>query len=255
MPDLGKNRRFQKIRYAASNRFLIVPLDHSVTVGPILGLDNIKRTLHALDKGGASAIIGHYGTLRTAINENVGLGLIHHISSSTVLSPHKDNKVLTASVDFALKLGVDAVSIHINLGVDNDKEMLHNFGSIASQCYDYGIPLLAMLYTPKSEKKGKDRVAEYEKLVRLAFEIGADMVKIAYPGDYAAMQAAIAAAPIPVLIAGGGEGDEESLLQLSEEVVSSGAAGLSVGRRIFQHKDPALLLAKLRKIIDAPVKK
>ena len=100
-------------------------MDHGVTVGPIKGIRSVKAIAEAVASGGADAAVVHKGA---AIFGHRGygrdLGLIIHLSASTALGPDPNNKVLVATVEEALKMGADAVSIHVNVGAEDEGHML-----------------------------------------------------------------------------------------------------------------------------------
>ena len=105
------------------------------------------------------------------------IGLIIHLSASTGLGPDPNHKVLVTSVEKAIQMGADAVSVHVNVGSKKEPEMLMQLGSIAEICDDWGMPLIAMMY-PRGEKIKDEYDPEVIKHVsRLGAELGADLVK------------------------------------------------------------------------------
>jgi DhnA family fructose-bisphosphate aldolase class Ia len=128
---VGKKIRLERIIDRNSGRTVIVPMDHGVTVGPIEGLADMKTAVGQIVTGGANAVIVHKGIVRLG-HRGTGkdVGLIVHLSGGTTMSPDPNAKVLVCTVEEAIKLGADAVSIHINLGAETDKEMLEHFGKV-----------------------------------------------------------------------------------------------------------------------------
>jgi len=100
------------------------PIDAWGHSGPIAGLINIRQTIQAVVKGGANAIISIKGLVETVIQVAKGCGLILHLSASTQIGSHQDSKVVVCTVEEAIKFGADAVSIHVNLGDEDEKMML-----------------------------------------------------------------------------------------------------------------------------------
>ena len=149
---IGKNVRLQRIMNRNTGKTVIIPMDHGVSVGPIKGLEDMKDTVNKVADGGANAIVLHKGIV--GAGHRAGgrdIGLIVHLSASTCVSPDSNNKVIVTSVEEAIKLGADAVSIHVNVGADNEAEMLKDMGRIVSDCNKWGMPLLAMMY-PRGKK-------------------------------------------------------------------------------------------------------
>jgi DhnA family fructose-bisphosphate aldolase class Ia len=150
--------------------------------------------------------------------------------------------VIVCSVEKAIKLGADAVSIHINIGAEDEPEMLRDFGMISEKCMEWGMPLLAMVY-PRGKKVPDEKDPEAVKLAaRLAAELGADIVKVPYTGSVKTFAEVVKGCPIPVVIAGGSKQNEEETLNTIEEVIKAGGAGLSMGRNAFQHENPERLV-------------
>ncbi len=236
---IGKQIRLERIMNRNTGKTVIVPMDHGVTVGPIPGLIRLDETINKVAEGGANAIVEHSGMVGIG-HRRYGrdIGLIIHLSGSTSLAPDPNHKVIVCSVEKAIKLGADAVSIHINLGAEDESEMLRDFGFISETCFEWGMPLLAMVY-PRGRKAPDERDADAVKLAaRVAGELGADIVKVPYTGDPESFSKVVEGSPIPVVIAGGSKGDEEETLRTIEEVMQAGAAGLSMGRNAFQHETP-----------------
>ncbi|MEW6096298.1 MAG: hypothetical protein AB1567_07210 [bacterium] len=150
---IGKTIRLNRIIEPRSKKTLIVSMDHGITQGPIKGLINIGETISQVSIGGANAVIIHKGQIKCILsvrNKGSNLGLILHLSASTSLGPDANDKQIVSSVEHALRLGADAVSIHINIGAKTEPRMLKEFGEISEKCQIWGIPLIAMMY-PRGE--------------------------------------------------------------------------------------------------------
>jgi fructose-bisphosphate aldolase/2-amino-3,7-dideoxy-D-threo-hept-6-ulosonate synthase len=119
-------------------------MDHGVTVGPITGLGNMQTIIDKLVLGGVDAVLVNRGIAKVVDTKNAGL--IIHLSGITQLCPEPNNKVQISTVDDAVRLGADAVSVHVNVGAKNEDNMLSTLGRVACECDDYGMPLLAMMY-------------------------------------------------------------------------------------------------------------
>ncbi|MCU0917385.1 MAG: fructose-bisphosphate aldolase [Planctomycetes bacterium] len=132
---IGKAIRLERIIDRNSGKTVIIPMDHGVTVGPIEGLTDMRTTISKMVSGGANAILMHKGLVRAG-HRGAGrdVGLIIHLSAGTSLSPDPNTKELVCTVEEAIKLGADAVSIHINLGAEKDHEMLRQFGVVSERC-------------------------------------------------------------------------------------------------------------------------
>ncbi len=249
--SIGKRIRMERIIDRESKRSVIVPMDHGVTLGPVRGLEDMRKAVNAVAEGGANAVLLHKGIV-FAGHRGYGkdIGLILHISASTNLGPDPLNKVLVASVEEGIKLGADAISIHVNVGAENEPEMLQSLGAVAMECEEWGMPLLAMMY-PRGPKVKSEHDAEMVKhAARVGAELGADVIKTNYTGDPDSFKEVVRSCPVPVIIAGGPKANtDEEVLQMVEGAIEAGASGVSIGRNIFQHDDPTKMTQAISKIV------
>lgn len=248
---IGKAIRLERIFNRNTGRTIVVPMDHGVTVGPIDGLVNMREAVGKVVEGGANAVIEHKGLVRCGHRASgKDIGLIVHLSASTSLSPFPNAKSLVASVEDAIRLGADAVSIHCNLGDETEAAMLNDFGKISSDAANWGIPLLAMVYArgPKVSDEYDPEVVAH--CARVGTELGADVVKVPYTGEIDTFSKVCDSCCVPVVIAGGPKLDStESFLQMVHDSLKAGGAGLSVGRNVFQHENPTRLVEALNMVV------
>ncbi|RLI79657.1 fructose-bisphosphate aldolase [Archaeoglobales archaeon] len=247
---LGKKRRLKRIM--RKGKTLIVPMDHGITKPPE-GLENVDRILKSID-GVADAVVLHKGVAKhSCYLPEAELGLIVHLSASTSLSKDPNDKRIITTVENAISLGADAVSVHVNVGSESEANQIVEVGRIAETCDSYGIPLLAMMYA--RGEKVKENVESIKHAVRVGFELGADIVKTSYTGSIESFMKVVKVAQIPVVMAGGSKIDDVKLLEDVKDAMLAGAAGVAIGRNVFQHKNPRLIVKALRMIIheDAEV--
>lgn len=254
---IGKQIRLERILNRDTHRTVIVPMDHGTTVGPIAGLEDMRATVARMVNGGANAILMHKGMV-SAGHRGGGrdVGLIVHLSAGTTLSPDPNAKVPVCTIEEAVRLGADAVSIHVNLGASTDAEMLRDFGETSRSCATWGMPLLAMIYTRGPKIESEYDVRYIKHAARVGAELGADIAKVNYPGSPDSFQEVVAGCPVPVVIAGGEKLESDAdLLQMVADSVAAGGAGASIGRNAFQHADPEGMVRAISMIVheDAPV--
>jgi fructose-bisphosphate aldolase/2-amino-3,7-dideoxy-D-threo-hept-6-ulosonate synthase len=235
----GKEIRLERIMDRNTRKTIIVPMDHGVTNGPIPGLIDLEQSINLVAEGGANAVLGHVGlALYGHRRGGRDIGLILHLSASTAIGPDPNDKVIVNTVTNAMKMGADAVSMHINIGADSEAKMLSDLGKIAVECMEWGMPLLAMMY-PRGRKIPDEHAVEHVRLAaRVAAELGADMVKTVYTGDPESFREVTRGCPVPVVVAGGSKTDDRSTLEMIEGAMAAGAAGISIGRNAFQHASP-----------------
>jgi fructose-bisphosphate aldolase/2-amino-3,7-dideoxy-D-threo-hept-6-ulosonate synthase len=199
-------------------------------------------------RGGVDAIVLHKGTAKNVDTGNAGL--IVHLSGATQLGSDPDNKVQVCSVLEAVKIGADAVSVHVNVGADQEDKMLEKLGRVADDCDGYGMPLLAMMYPRGPKIQNRHAVDIVAHVARLGAELGADVVKTDYTGDPETFREVVRGCYVPVIIAGGPRVDtEREIFQMVSDSLKAGGAGLSIGRNVFQHENPASMVKALSVIV------
>jgi fructose-bisphosphate aldolase/2-amino-3,7-dideoxy-D-threo-hept-6-ulosonate synthase len=223
-------------------------MDHGVTIGPIQGIINMQQIINQLLKGGVDAILVHKGIAKNVDAGNAGL--IVQLSAMSNLSPNINGKVQVCTVQEAIRIGADAVSVHVNIGAQDEDKMLKNLGKVANQCDVYGMPLLAMMYPrgPKIQNEHSPDVVAHA--ARIGAELGADIIKANYTGNIETFKAVVESCPVPMVIAGGPKcKTTQEILQTAHDSVQAGAAGLSIGRNVFQHENPTLIVKALESIV------
>ncbi len=247
----GKNVRIERIIDRESENAVIVPMDHGISIGPIPGLINMKETVNDVVVGGATAVLMHKGIVpqghRTSGHD---VGLILHLSASTDLGINSNNKVLVATVEEALKLGADAVSMHINVGAETEPQMLSDLGMVSRQCMEWGMPLIAMAYPRGPTIKDSFDPNAIAHAARVAMELGADIVKCSYTGDIDSFRKVVKGTMVPVVIAGGPKMESDmDILNMVHDSLEAGGHGVSIGRNIFQHRDVKGIMSAVSDIV------
>ena len=248
---IGKKIRLERIINRHTGRTVIAPMDHGVSDGPMKGIIDIDKTVESISQGGADAILMHKGIVEQG-HRGYGkdIGLIVHLSASTSLAPNPNNKVIVTSVEKAIQLGADAVSVHVNLGSETESEMLQELGEISETCSYWGIPLLAMMY-PRGQKVENEHDVELVKhAARVGSELGVDIVKTNYTGDPDSFKEVVEGALVPVVIAGGPKVDtDEELLQRVKDSIEVGGAGVAFGRNLFQAENPGKITRAISEVV------
>ena len=235
----GKSIRMERITDRKTGNAVIVPMDHGVSVGPLDGLIDMRKTVDEVSNGGATAVLMHKGLIRYSYRQSGrDVGLIMHLSASTDLGPNRNSKVQITTIEEAIKYGADAVSIHINFGSEDEPSMLEQAGKISEQCTDWGMPLIIMAYPRGPEIKNSFDPEAIAHCARAASEIGADLVKVSYTGDVDTFRDACKGALAPVLIAGGPQmGSDLEILNMVHDSMEAGGRGVSIGRNVFQNRN------------------
>jgi predicted phospho-2-dehydro-3-deoxyheptonate aldolase len=199
-------------------------------------------------KGNADAILVHKGIAKRV--DTGKAGLIVMLSGMSNLSPNLNAKVQVCSVQEAIRIGADAVSVHVNVGAQDEDKMLQNLGKVSEECDLFGLPLLAMMYPrgPKIQNENSPEVVAHA--ARIGAELGADIIKTNYTGAIETFKTVVESCPVPIVIAGGPKcKSNQEILQTTFDSLKAGAAGLSIGRNIFQCENPTQIVKALSTIV------
>jgi len=232
-----------RLRYlfGKSGRAFLVPMDHGISIGPVPGLYDMRGTVEQMAGTGVNGIVVHKGLVRTitpALRDAPEIALIVHLCGSTSQAPDPNEKQLVCTVQEALALGADAVSVHVNIGAETEGQMLRDFAEVAEHCHGLQVPLLAMVYArgPKLNVQFSETFNTH--CARVAYEIGADLVKVQYTGNIESFARLVQSVAIPVVIAGGPRmSSDREVLQMVADSLAAGAAGVSIGRNVFGASD------------------
>ena len=166
--------------------------------------------------------------------------MILHLNGMASIAPEPDTKIMVSSIDTALELGADAVSIQINFTEDNFQHNVALLGAMTDAAHGAGFPILTMLYDKARGLSAADRQKRLSHLVRVVAELGSDAVKLAMLESASDCTELVEThcRDIRIFFAGGERTEDERLLGLTRSILASGA-GLCVGRNVFQHPRPS----------------
>jgi len=225
-------------------------------------LENIKATVRKCLNGEylPDAVLMNPSMIKLCHKELIGkLGVIAHLDgTATVMDPNITDYRMFSSVEEALRIGADAVASMAFPGTARESENSEKVGKISQECEKVGMPHVCEALPPeiidyhfKSEAKRRWPSVEHVKFVdRVAAELGADVVKSYYTGDPDNFRQVVECCPVPIIVLSGpGTGNPEELLEIVADVMDSGAAGVIIGRNIWQHRDPAAMIKAVMKIV------
>jgi 2-amino-4,5-dihydroxy-6-oxo-7-(phosphooxy)heptanoate synthase len=245
----GRTLRLRRLFPSRERRLFSIPLDHSVSMGPVDGLESARPVVETLAEAGADAVIVTKGAVRSVepvLRPSMLLGV--HLSASTSLSPTPDLKLLAGTAAEAVALGADFASVQVNFGVAGEAEMLRDLGAMVDQCGQLGLPLLCMAYVKRPT--GRPTADELRHACRAAADLGADLVKTSHPGSPAELRRLVSSTPVPLLLGGGVKAeDDAAFLGTVRESVDAGVAGICIGRNLFQRQPLAPLAREVARIL------
>lgn len=247
----ARELRFRRLFRFGGNRLVVVPLDHPISDGPVIRGKAMDSLVGQLAVNGVDAVVLHKGSLRYVSHTRFAhMSLIIHLSASTMHAADPDAKYLVSRVEESLRLGADAVSVHVNLGSLDERQQIADLGAVSDVCDQWNVPLMAMVY-PRGPKIANPRDPELvAHAATLAADLGADIVKTPFTGDAAEMRDITEACPIPLIVAGGpAKGTAEDVLSYVDDALQGGVAGVAMGRNIFQAPDPGLMAREVADLV------
>ena len=248
----GKRLRWSRFIDAQSGHALIVPIDHGLTSGPIPGLGNVQQIASWVHAQAVTGIIAHKGIVErfAALETARGPGVMLHLNGMATFAQRPDTKEALTSIETALRLGVDAVSLQVNFTEDNTAHNVRLLGATVDAASAWGLPVLVMIYDRKPGT-ADEPLKRMRHMIRTAYELGVDAVKVDAPPELEQIPALLEdiAEDVAVFFAGGPLADLEKLAAIGKTAVRHGAAGMCVGRNVFQRPDPVKALAFLRRAL------
>lgn len=241
--DWGIRNRLSRIIKPETGRTVMLAVDHGYFLGPTTGLEVPKKTIEPLLPY-ADALMLTRGMLRTSINPGFDIPIVLRVSGGTsIIGKDLSNEGITTSIEDMIRLNVSAVALSIFIGSDHEKETLLSLAELINQAEKYGIPVLAVTAVGRE----MERDVKYLGLCcRIAAELGAHFVKTYFCKGF---EKVVESCPVPIVVAGGKKIPERDALNLAYNAISKGAAGVDMGRNIFQSDSPVAMIQAVRAIV------
>jgi fructose-bisphosphate aldolase/2-amino-3,7-dideoxy-D-threo-hept-6-ulosonate synthase len=158
--------------------------------------------------------------------------------------------VMVFTFEEAIKMGADAVSIHVNIGSETEADQLTEMGEVAEQCDTWGMPLIAMMYPRGKDIKNSNEAELVAHVARAGAELGADIIKTNFTGDIDSFRSVVEGCPVPVVMAGGPKTNtDEEFLEMVRTAIDAGGRGVAIGRNVFQHENPTAMTRALTLVV------
>jgi fructose-bisphosphate aldolase/2-amino-3,7-dideoxy-D-threo-hept-6-ulosonate synthase len=244
----GKSRRMGRLFVSEKKRCLLSPLDHGAWLGPVKGIDKPEHIVEEVVAGGANAILAGPGFLKRAAPAIPStLGVVLRLSLTAGLSRQGTQETPIADLDTALAMDVDAVAVSVFFGRDGDLEIYHWLAEVIQACRYYDMPVLAEMMPPEADSYDSKAIAHAS---RIGVEIGADIIKTNYCGEVDPFKKVVESVGVPLIVAGGPkQAGDPPVEKMVSEVVRAGAAGVAIGRRVWQADNPRLVTQQIHKAL------
>lgn len=246
--DWGMQSRLARIFNPVSGRTLMLAIDHGYFQGPTTGLERIDVSIVPLLPYGDALMLTR-GILRTTIPPTFTRGIVLRVSGGPSILKELSNEQIAVDIEDAVRLGVAAMAVQVYIGGEFETQTVHNMTRLVDMGLRYGIPTLGVTAV------GRDMVrdAKYLRLAcRICAELGAHFVKTYYVME--GFETITASCPVPIVMAGGKKVSEPEALTMAYRAVSEGAAGVDMGRNIFQSEAPIAMIQAVAKVVHEFVK-
>jgi putative autoinducer-2 (AI-2) aldolase len=241
--DWGMKNRLGRIFNPVSGKTVMLAIDHGYFQGPTTGLERIDVNILPLEPY-ADTLMLTRGVLRSIIPPDIQKSIVLRVSGGTSILKELSNEALAVDIEDAVRLNISAMAVQVFIGGEHEKESIINMTKMVDIGTRYGIPTLAVTAVGKDMK----RDAKYFRLAtRICAELGAHYIKTYFvPEDF---ETVTASCPVPIVIAGGKKIPELDALKMASLSVQQGAAGVDMGRNIFQADSPIAMIQAVRAVI------
>ncbi len=244
--DWGIKNRLSQIIKPETGHTVMLAVDHGYFLGPTHKLENARLTIEPLLKY-ADALMLTRGILRNCVDAESSTPVVLRVSGGTsIIGKDLSNETITTSMEEAVRLNASAVALSIFVGTDHEHQTLANLSTLVDLGNEYGIPVLAV--TAVGKELGKRDVRFLSLSCRIAAELGASFVKTYFCREF---EKVTESCPVPVVIAGGPRLETElDALKLAHEAIKKGAAGVDMGRNIWQSDHPVAMIKAVRAVVQ-----
>jgi len=241
--DWGFKNRLSNIFHHETGKTVMLAIDHGYFLGPTAGLERVDLSIVPLLPY-ADTLMCTRGILRSTIPPTFTKGIVLRSSGGPSILKELSNEEIAVDIEDAVRLNVAAMAVQVFIGGEHETKSVHNMTRLVDIGNRYGIPVMGVTAV------GKDMVrdAKYMRLAaRICAELGAAYVKTYYVAE--GFDTVTASCPVPIVIAGGKKLPEQDALKMAYRAVQQGAAGVDMGRNIFQSEAPAAMIQAVGKVV------
>jgi putative autoinducer-2 (AI-2) aldolase len=241
--DWGLKNRLSQIFNPETGKTVMLAIDHGYFQGPTTGLERVDVNIVPLLPY-ADTLMLTRGILRSVIPPTFTRGIVLRASGGPSILKELSNEQIAVDIEDCIRLNVAAMAVQVFIGGEYEAQTVNNMTRLVNMGNRYGIATLAVTAV------GKDmaRDARYMRLAcRICAELGATYVKTYYvPEDF---DTVAASCPVPIVIAGGKKLPEADALKLAYNALQAGAAGVDMGRNVFQAESPIAMILAIRMVV------
>ena len=246
--DWGMQNRLARVFRPATGRTVMLAIDHGYFQGPTTGLERVDLSIVPL-LGHADALMTTRGMVRSTIPPASGTPIVLRASGGPSILKELSDEQIAVSMEDAARINASAVAVQVFIGGEFETQSVRNMTRLVDESQRFGIPVLAVTAVGKE----LTRDARYLRLAtRICAELGAHVVKTYHCAE--GFDTVTAACPVPVVMAGGKKLPGLDALTMAYRAVEEGAAGVDMGRNIFQADDPVAMIRAVGAVVHESVK-
>jgi len=241
--DWGMKNRLARIFRPGSGRTVMLAIDHGYFQGPTTGLERVDLGIVPIAPY-ADALMLTRGMLRSTIPATHQRGIVVRASGGPSILKELSDEHIAIDLEDAVRMNVHALAVQVFVGGEHETRSVTNMTTLVDAGYRYGIPVLGVTAV------GKELVRDARYLglaTRICAELGAQVVKTYWCAE--GFEKVVAGCPVPVVMAGGKKLPERDALEMAYRAVQEGAAGVDMGRNIFQSSAPAAMIQAVAKVV------
>ncbi|TLM78531.1 MAG: 3-hydroxy-5-phosphonooxypentane-2,4-dione thiolase [Actinobacteria bacterium] len=239
----GLENRLARIIKPADGRTVMLAVDHGYFLGPTTGLEDIHASIMPLVQY-ADTLMLTRGALRNDIDSTTGTPIVLRVSGgSSVLEEDLSNETLVVSTEECIRMNAAGMAMQVFIGAPHQHQTIANLGRLVDEGERYGIPVIGVTAV------GKDMVRDARYLAlacRIIAETGGHIVKTYYCEDF---ERVTSTCPVPIVMAGGKKLSEREALEMTAKAIAGGAAGVDMGRNIFQSDSPVGMIKAVNAVV------
>jgi 3-hydroxy-5-phosphonooxypentane-2,4-dione thiolase len=241
--DWGMRNRLARIFRPQSGRTVMLAIDHGYFQGPTTGLERVDLGIVPIAHH-ADALMLTRGILRSTVPAAHQGGIVMRASGGPSILKELSDERLAIDLEDAVRMNVHALAVQVFVGGEHETQSVHNMTRLVDAGYRYGLPVLGVTAVGKE----LTRDARYLGLAtRICAELGAQVVKTYWCAE--GFEKVTAGCPVPIVMAGGKKLPEREALEMAYRAVQEGAAGVDMGRNIFQSHAPAAMIQAVAKVV------
>lgn len=246
--DWGMKNRLARTFNPQTGRTVMLAIDHGYIQGPTTGLERVDLSIVPLLPQ-CDALFCTRGILRSVIPAESTKPMVLRASGGASILKELSNEQIALDMEDAVRLNAAGVGVQVYIGSEFETQTVHNMTRLVDAGLKLGIPVMGITAVGKDMK----RDAQYFRLAcRIIAELGAQYVKTYYVED--GFETVTASCPVPIVMAGGKKLPELDALTMAYRAVQQGAAGVDMGRNIFQSDAPNAMIAAVNAVVHQNMK-